>query len=123
MAFRCHIEQHSSSISFILQEADQKKRAKINSPLSLLGGGGGGLIAKSCLILCDSTDCSPPVSSVIRFPRQENWSGLPFPSLRVLLDLGIKFMPPAMQTDFYEVTQSFRRFSKTVMQHFCFHLI
>ena len=122
MAFRCHIDQHSSGISFILQEADQKKRAEINSPLSLLGGGGG-LIAKSCLILCDSTDCSPPVSSVVRFPRQENWNWLPFPSPRVLLDLGIKFMPPALQTDFYEVTQPFKRFSKTVMQHFCFHLM
>ena len=33
------------------------------------------------------------------FPRQEYWSGLPFPSPRDLPDLGIKPMSPALQTD------------------------
>ena len=33
-----------------------------------------------CLTLCDPTDCSPPGSSVHGFPRQEYWSGLPFPT-------------------------------------------
>ena len=33
-----------------------------------------------CVWLCDSVDCSPPGSSVHGFPRQEYWSGLPFPS-------------------------------------------
>ena len=31
----------------------------------LPGGGGGGLVAKSCPTLCDSMDCSPPGSSVL----------------------------------------------------------
>ena len=38
-------------------------------------------IAQSCLILGGPMDCSPPGSSVhaMGFPRQEHWSGLPFP--------------------------------------------
>ena len=36
--------------------------------------------AQSCLNLFDSTDCSPPGSPSMGFPRQEYWSGLPFPS-------------------------------------------
>ena len=35
---------------------------------------------QSCLTQCDPMDSSPPVSSVHRFSRQEDWSGLPFPS-------------------------------------------
>ena len=31
-----------------------------------------------CLTFYTSMDCSPPGSSVHGFPRQENWSGLPF---------------------------------------------
>ena len=33
------------------------------------------------------------------FPRQDYWSGLPFPSLRDLLDPGIKPASPALQVD------------------------
>ena len=33
--------------------------------IGLPGGGGGGLVAKSCPTLCDSMDCSPPGSSVL----------------------------------------------------------
>ena len=33
------------------------------------------------------------------FPRQEYWSGLPFPSPGDLLDSGIKLMSPAFQAD------------------------
>ena len=39
-----------------------------------------GSVAKLCLILCDPMDCSPPGSSVHRFPSQEYWNRLPFPS-------------------------------------------
>ena len=38
------------------------------------------LVAKSCPTLCDPVDYSPPVSSSLGFPRQEYWSGWPFPS-------------------------------------------
>ena len=30
--------------------------------------------------LCELTDGSPPGSSVMGFPRQEYWSGVPFPT-------------------------------------------
>ena len=40
-------------------------------------------------------DCCPPVSSV-EFPRQEYWSGLPFPPPEDLLDPGIKPSSPAL---------------------------
>ena len=33
-------------------------------PVTGLGGGGGGLVAKLCLTLCNPVDCSPPGSSV-----------------------------------------------------------
>ena len=36
--------------------------------------------AQSCVALCDPAGCSPPGSSVMGFSRQEDWSGLPFPS-------------------------------------------
>ena len=35
----------------------------------------------------------------MRFPRQEYWSGLPFPSPRNLSYLGIKSLSPALQAD------------------------
>ena len=45
-------------------------------------GGGGGLVAKQYLTLCDPMDYSPPGSSVHGiFSRQEYWSGSPFPLL------------------------------------------
>ena len=37
------------------------------------------LVTQLWLTLCNSRDCSPRSSSV-GFPRQEYWSGLPFPS-------------------------------------------
>ena len=41
----------------------------------------------------------PPDSSVHGFSRQENWSGLPFPSPADLPDHGIKAGSPALQAD------------------------
>ena len=41
--------------------------------------------------------CSPPASSVHGFPRQEYWSGLPFPSPQDLPDPGIERTSPAWQ--------------------------
>ena len=38
-------------------------------------------------------------SSVHGFPREEYWSGLPFPSLGDLLDSGIEPASPALQAD------------------------
>ena len=41
-------------------------------------------------MLCDPIDCSLPGSSAMEFPRQEYWSGLPFPSLGDLPNPGIE---------------------------------
>ena len=55
-----------------------------------LYGGGGGLVAKSCLTLetPSTVDCQAPLSIV--FSRQEYWSGLPVPSPEDPPDLGIE---------------------------------
>ena len=42
---------------------------------------------------------SPPASSVTGFPRQEYWSGFPFPSPGDLPDPGIEPKFPALQVD------------------------
>ena len=58
---------------------------------------GGGLVSKSCPTLAtpNTVASQPPLS--IGFPRQERWSGLPFPSPRDLPDSGIKPSSPALQ--------------------------
>jgi len=40
----------------------------------------GYLVAKSCLTLGDLVDCSLPAHLAVGFPRQDYWTGLPFPS-------------------------------------------
>ena len=54
------------------------------------------MVAKSCLTLCDSTDGSPPGSSVHRFSQARILEGLPFPSPRDLPDSGIEPKSPAL---------------------------
>ena len=56
--------------------------------------GGGGLVAKSppTLAAPRTVTCLAPLS--VGFPRQEYWSGLPFPSPRSLPDPGIKSTSP-----------------------------
>ena len=48
-----------------------------------------GRSVRSCTILGDPVDCSPPGSSM-GFPKQEYWSGLPLPFPADLPDPGIK---------------------------------
>ena len=45
-------------------------------------------LTKLYLTLCDSMDCSSPLS--MAFPRQKYWSGLPFPSSEDLPNPRIK---------------------------------
>jgi len=45
-----------------------------------------GSVTKSCLTLCNSTDCSPPGFLSVRFSQQEYWSGLPFSSPAFILE-------------------------------------
>ena len=62
---------------------------------------GGGLVAKSCLTLATpwTVTCQAPLS--MGFPRQEYWSGLPFPSLGDLADPGIEPISLALAGGFF----------------------
>ena len=53
-------------------------------------------VTQSCPTLCDPMDYSPPQSSVHGLFRQENWSGLPFPSPGDLPDPGIELGSPLL---------------------------
>ena len=57
------------------------------------------LVAKLCPTLCDpwTIACQAPLS--MRFPRQEYWSGLPFPSPGDFPSPGIEPVSPALQID------------------------
>ena len=58
------------------------------------------LVDQSCPTLCDPVDyisLQAPLS--MGFSKQEYWSGLPCPSPRYLLDLGIKPGSPILQAD------------------------
>ena len=61
--------------------------------------GSGSLVAKSCgtLVTPWSTAHQAPLS--MGFPREEYWSGLPFPFPGDLPDPGIKPGSPALQAD------------------------
>ena len=59
----------------------------------------GRLVAKLCPTPCNPKDSCLPGSSVHGIPRQEYWSGLPFPSPENLPDPGIKPESPAWQVD------------------------
>ena len=65
----------------------------------MLGGGGGGLVAKSCLTLCNLVDCHPPGSSVhgIFQARILEWVAIPSPG--DLPDPGTEPGSPALQAD------------------------
>ena len=59
----------------------------------------GGLVARLCLTLATpcTVACQAPLS--MGFSRQEDWSGLPFPSPEDLPDPGIKPGSPALQAN------------------------
>ena len=62
-------------------------------------GGGGGLVAKSCLTLVTPWTVAHQAPLSMKFSRQEYWSGLPFPSLGGLPNPGIEPRSPALQAD------------------------
>ena len=57
------------------------------------------LIAQSCPTLCNTWTVVCQASLSMGFPRQEYWSGLPFPSPGDLPDPRIKPRSPALQVD------------------------
>ena len=68
-------------------------------PPAGIGGGGGGLVAKSCLTLVMPWTVARQAPLSMEFSRQEYWSGLPFPSPGDLPDPGIKPRFSALQAD------------------------
>ena len=62
--------------------------------------GGGRLDTKSCLTLCDPMTVSRQASLSMGFPRQEYWSGLPFPSPEDLPSPGSEPESPALAGGF-----------------------
>ena len=52
-------------------------------------------VVQSCLTVYNPMDCSPPGALSVRFPRQEYWSGLPFPPPGNLPNPGIEPASPA----------------------------
>ena len=65
----------------------------------MYGGGGGGLVAKSCPTLATPWTIALQAPLSMGFFRQEYGSGLPFLSSGYLLDPGIKPGSPALQAD------------------------
>ena len=59
------------------------------------------LVIKFCKTLCDSTDCSHQAPLSVKFSKQEYWSGLPFPSLEDLPNLGMELKSPALASGFF----------------------
>ena len=59
------------------------------------------LAAQSCLTLGDSMDCSSQAPLSTGFPRQEHWSGSPFPSPGDLPGPGIEPVPLALAGRFF----------------------
>ena len=62
-------------------------------------GGGDGLVTNSCPTFVTSWTVAHLSPLSRGFPRQEYWSGLPFPSPGDLPDPGINPQSPALQAD------------------------
>ena len=56
-------------------------------------------VTQSSLTLCVPMDCSPPGSLSMGFPRQEHWSGLPFPPLGIFPTQGLTLCLQHWQAD------------------------
>ena len=61
--------------------------------------GGGGLVSKSCLTLVTPWTVAYQAPVSMGFSRQEDWSGLPFPSPGDLPVPGIEHRSQALQAD------------------------
>ena len=62
-------------------------------------GGGGGLVAKSCLTLATPWTIGHQAPMSMGFPRQGYQNGLSFPSPGDLPDPGTELVSPALQVD------------------------
>ena len=57
------------------------------------------MTAQVCPTLCNPMDCSSPALLSMEFPRQEYWSGLPFPSPEDLQNPEIEPVSPDWKVD------------------------
>ena len=78
---------------------DLAAAAAVAAAVALILSCGVGLVPKSCLILVTAWTVAHQAPLSMVSPRQEYWSGLPFPSR--LRDQGIEPASPAMQKDFF----------------------
>ena len=60
-----------------------------------------GLVAQSCVILCDPRNCNLQDPLSIQFSKQDHWSRLPFPSPGGLPDPGIEHGSPILTGRFF----------------------
>ena len=86
-------------VAFNLQPMSGMKAVLISTVPLTCGGGGGGLVTKSCLTLATPWTVAHQAPLSLGFSRQEYWSGLPFPSPWDLPDPGIEPRSPALQAD------------------------
>ena len=70
----------------------------------------------------DPMDCSLPGFLSIGFPRQEYWSGLPFPSPEDLSDPGIKPTFPALSGILFIAEPQEKSFQKMLLGNLDSHL-
>ena len=72
---------------------------KILWNLNQICGGGGGLVAKSCVTLATPWTVAHQAPLSTGFSRQEHWSGLPFSFPEDLLNPGIEPRSPTFQAE------------------------
>ena len=77
------------------------------------------LVTKLCLTLVTSwtAACQAPLS--MRFPRQEYWNGLPFPSSGELSNPGTEPTSPALQVDFLLLSHQWSPILKVLKEKYC----
>ena len=99
--------------------AEQIPLQKMLTPIHLSDSGGGGLAAKSYSTLATQWTIACQVPLSMGFPRQEYWSGLPFPSPGDFPNSGIELGCPAVQADSFPTEPPGKPDSTGVRLHGC----
>ena len=84
------------------KESDTTERLtllRFSDHARILGTAGAGEVAKLCPTLVTPWTVAHQAPLSMGFPRQEHWSGVPFPSPGDLPNPGIKPRSPALQAD------------------------
>ena len=95
----CRIQKKWSLLSPPLRKWQADEEDKTEKSRKMVVVLVGGLVAKSCPTLATPLTAVHQAPLSMRFPRQEYWSGLLFPSSGTLSDPGIKPMSLALQTE------------------------